>query len=65
MFQSFGDHSIPFTGGDAVDLTSQLDTLGYTIHGDHAFRSIIKGSSDSRSRAENVNDHNDSVSYIV
>jgi hypothetical protein len=65
MFQSFGDHSIPFPGGDPVYLAAKFDTFGYAVDGDNAFSSVVKGSGDGGSGSKDVDDHYDRVVHII
>ncbi len=35
IFESFGDHAIAFSCGDAVYLSAELDTFGDAVHGNY------------------------------
>ena len=65
MFQSFGDHAVPFAGGDPVYLAAKLDTFGDAVDRDHAFGSVMKGRGDGGSGAKDVDDHYDGMVHII
>ena len=65
MLKAFGDHAVPLACRDPVDLLAQLDTLGHTVHRDHTFCSVIKGGSDRGSGSEDIDDHHNSLIYII
>jgi hypothetical protein len=65
MFKAFGDHAVPFPGGDAVYLAAKLDTFGNTVDGDHTFGTVMQSGSNGGSRAKDVDDDYNGVVHII
>jgi hypothetical protein len=65
MFQTFGDHAVPFAGRDPVYLAAKFDTFGDAVDWDNAFSPVVKGSGDGGSSAKDVDDHYDGVVHII